>query len=145
MGQNLFELSKILCFGWIERTVRPSSALLEVLGVLGVLRVLRDDPVGCGPRGVCRDVLICGGRVRIMSEHQVFGDGSSHRCCGRRCGLLLLLLLQLVLAPTLPVEQEAVAVPLNRVVGHVHVHLDLVAHPFPQIADSGHTAKTIDP
>jgi len=113
-------------------------------GVLGVLRILCwVDPVDCGPRGVWRDVLICGGRVRIMSKHQVVGDCSSHRCCGRRCGLLLPLRL-LILTTTLPEEQEAVAVPLNRVVGHVHVHLDLVAHPFPQIADSGHTAKQRD-
>lgn len=123
-GENLSKFSTILCFGWIKREARRSSALLVVLGVL---RMLREHPVDCGPRGVWRDVLICGGRVRIMSEHQVVSDGSSHRCCGRRCGLLLLLFL----TPTLPVEQEAVAVPRNRVVGHVHVHLDLVAHPFP--------------
>jgi hypothetical protein len=140
-GQNLSKFSTILCFGWIERGARRSSALMVEQGVLGVLRILCwVDPVDCGPRGVWRDVLICGGRVRIMSKHQVVGDGSSHRCCGRRCGLLLPLRL-LILTPTLPEEQEAVAVPLNRVVGHVHVHLDLVAHPFPQIADSGHTAK----
>lgn len=106
----------------------------------------------CGLRGVRRDVLISGGRVRIMSVHQVVGgvDGGSHRCghrCGLGCGLLPSLRLhQLVLTLTLPVEQEAVTVPLDRVVVNVHSHLDLVAHPFQKCVDSaGHTEKLFTP
>jgi len=107
-----------------------------------------EDPLDGGSRSVRRDVLICNFWVRIMSENQVGKVGSSHRCgrrCGLGCGLLRLTTAgfghHLFLAPTRPVEQETVAVPLERVVGHVHVHLDLIARPIPQVAEHRRSGK----